>query len=221
MPWCFGRSGSVRASRMPKSASSAQVVQTFWPVTTHSSPSRTALVASDARSEPAPGSLNSWHHFSSLRTMGGRKRSRWSSVPWLNSAAAALLSPNGFSRVSRKRGEHGLDRAGDVIVDAQPAVLGRPRRHHQTGIGERGIPLPVVIGAADGSQGLSALRCGRTPLCGYRLIDPCRDDRHGVAGAGGFVDGKSRHDPLTALEFCRALFAEGAQALLEILAAAG
>ena len=61
IPRCFGASGSVRAIRMPKSACWALEVQTFWPSTTHSSPSRTARVASDARSEPAPGSLKSWH----------------------------------------------------------------------------------------------------------------------------------------------------------------
>ena len=32
------------------------VVHTFWPFTTHSSPSRTARVDSEARSEPEPGS---------------------------------------------------------------------------------------------------------------------------------------------------------------------
>ena len=74
MPLRFGASGSVRASRTPKSARCAQVVHTFCPVTTHSSPSRSARVASDARSEPAPGSLKSWHQISSLRTIGGRKR---------------------------------------------------------------------------------------------------------------------------------------------------
>ena len=98
MPLRLGTSGSVRASTTPKSALWAQVVQTFWPVSTHSSPSRSARMASEARSEPAPGSLNSWHHSSSLRTIGGRKRSRCSSVPWANSAGAARLSPSGLSR---------------------------------------------------------------------------------------------------------------------------
>ena len=98
MPLRFGTSGSVRASSTPKSARCAHVVHTFWPVTTHSSPSRSARVASDARSEPAPGSLNSWHHISSLRTIGGRNRSRCSSVPCANSAGAARLRPSGLSR---------------------------------------------------------------------------------------------------------------------------
>src|SRR5437660_963096 len=48
MPLCLGCSRSVRTSRMAKSDWSAHVVHTFWPVTIHSSPSRSALHASDA-----------------------------------------------------------------------------------------------------------------------------------------------------------------------------
>ena len=98
MPLRFGTSGSVRARHTPKSDTCAQVVHTFCPVSTHSSPSRSARMASDARSEPAPGSLKSWHHRSSLRTIGGRKRNRCSSVPWANSAGAARLRPSGLRR---------------------------------------------------------------------------------------------------------------------------
>ena len=47
---------------------------TFWPASTHSSPSRSARVLSDARSEPAPGSLKSWHQISSPRAIGGSRR---------------------------------------------------------------------------------------------------------------------------------------------------
>jgi len=72
IPWRLGTSGSVRASTTAQPARWAHVFQTFWPLSTQPSPSRSACVDSDARSEPAPGSLNSWHHTSSLRTMGGR-----------------------------------------------------------------------------------------------------------------------------------------------------
>ena len=65
MPWCLGTSGSVRTSSMPRSQNCAAEFHTFWPVTTNSSPSRTARHARPARSQPAPGSLNSWHHASS------------------------------------------------------------------------------------------------------------------------------------------------------------
>ncbi len=72
MPSCFDASGSVRAMRMPKLANWASEVQIFWPLTTHSSPSRTARVDSAARSEPAAGSLKSWHQISSPASSGTR-----------------------------------------------------------------------------------------------------------------------------------------------------
>ena len=50
----------------------ARVFHTFWPFTTHSSPSRTARVPSPAKSEPEPGSLNSWHQRSSPVNIGRR-----------------------------------------------------------------------------------------------------------------------------------------------------
>ena len=72
MPLCFGASGLVRAMRMPNFENCAPDVHTFWPFTTHSSPSRTARVVSDAKSLPAPGSLNSWHQISSPARSGNR-----------------------------------------------------------------------------------------------------------------------------------------------------
>ncbi len=56
-PRCLGASArSVRATNMRHLARCASVVQTFWPVTTQSSPSRTARVLSEARPEPESGS---------------------------------------------------------------------------------------------------------------------------------------------------------------------
>ena len=72
MPRCFGTSVSVRAMRMPNFDTWAPDVQTFWPLTMNSSPSRTARVESEARSLPAPGSLNSWHQTSSPVSSGKR-----------------------------------------------------------------------------------------------------------------------------------------------------
>ena len=59
MPWCFGTSGFDRTSSIPHFEMCARLVQTFCPLTTHESPSRTARIASPATSEPAPGSLKS------------------------------------------------------------------------------------------------------------------------------------------------------------------
>ena len=82
---------------------SALEVHTFCPFTIHWSPSRTARVDSPARSLPAPGSLNSWHHISSPRSVAGMYRCRCSSVPSsrmagptieCETAKAPVITPN-------------------------------------------------------------------------------------------------------------------------------
>ncbi len=93
MPRCPGVSGSVRAIRMPISANWPLEHHTFWPFTTNESPSGRAAVASDARSLPASGSLNSWHHNTSpLRVLGSQRRF-WSSVPARRIASPASTMP--------------------------------------------------------------------------------------------------------------------------------
>ena len=56
-PWWRDDSGSVRATTKHQCDTCASDVHTFWPFTTHSSPSRCARVATLARAEPALGSL--------------------------------------------------------------------------------------------------------------------------------------------------------------------
>ncbi len=68
MPRCFGMSGFVRAMTAPKSECCAPVVHTFCPLTTNSSPSRSARICSEATSLPAPGSENSCDQISSPRS---------------------------------------------------------------------------------------------------------------------------------------------------------
>ena len=74
MPLCFGASSveRVRARQMPWSATRPFEHHTFWPVSIQASPSRSALVDSDARSLPAPGSLKSWHHTAAPEASVGR-----------------------------------------------------------------------------------------------------------------------------------------------------
>ena len=103
MPRCLGWSGSVRVNRMPQSLYWAPEVHTFWPFTTHSSPSRTAVVRSPPRSEPATGSENSWHHTSSPLSMAGRKRSFWASVPWAMMVGPAMPMPTANTPVAATR----------------------------------------------------------------------------------------------------------------------
>ncbi len=66
-------SGSVRASTKQKCAQEAYDVQIFVPVRTYSSPSRTALSVSAARSVPACGSEKPWHQITSPAVI----RRRW------------------------------------------------------------------------------------------------------------------------------------------------
>ena len=95
IPWCF-RAGSVRARQMAQSAWRARDVHTFWPLSSQPPPTSPspfsagrALVRSDARSEPASGSLNSWHQVISARLVGPRKRSRWAWLPYFSIAGPA------------------------------------------------------------------------------------------------------------------------------------
>ena len=93
MPLCLGTSALVRATRMPQSLYWAPDVQTFCPFTTNTSPSRRARVLRPARSDPASGSENSWHHTSSPRSMAGRKRCFCASLPWAMSVGPHIPIP--------------------------------------------------------------------------------------------------------------------------------
>ena len=103
MPLCFGASGSVRAIMNIQWAYCAPDVQIFCPLITKSSPSRTARVCSDARSEPEPGSLNPWHHCTSPERMRPRCSFFWSSLPWTISVGPTIetpMPPTGGTRFS-------------------------------------------------------------------------------------------------------------------------
>ena len=102
----------------------ADEVQTFWPFTVHSSPSRTARVASPARSDPAPGSLNSWHQTASPVHSGRSQRSCCSAVPKARMVGAAMPRPMAF-------------RSGRLV--GAPAAA---NSSSTTGCNERGSPCP-------------------------------------------------------------------------------
>jgi hypothetical protein len=71
-PACRVESGSLRVSRMQKSAMCAKDDQTFCPETTKPPFSWRALVLTPARSEPAPGSEKPWHQIYSAASSGCR-----------------------------------------------------------------------------------------------------------------------------------------------------
>ena len=89
----LGSSGSVVAASTHHGAICAYDVQTFCPVINQPSPSGTARVRSDPRSEPASGSLKPWHQMTSPAAIGGRCWSRCASVPWRIKAGPTQLTP--------------------------------------------------------------------------------------------------------------------------------
>ena len=89
-PW---GASPVRASSSPRSAAGPSDVHTFWPDTTHDPSSRRrARVLTAPRSEPASGSLKSWHQIVSAERMAGSSAC-WSGVPCSISVGPTMLSP--------------------------------------------------------------------------------------------------------------------------------
>ena len=94
---------------------------TFWPLTIHSSPSRTARVASPARSEPAPGSEKSWHQISSPVNIGRSARLRSSSLPCVTIVGPASDRPkNSMPCGAARPPRAGAGRCGAARAAASP-----------------------------------------------------------------------------------------------------
>ena len=81
-PRCLGTSQLVRARHSPQSDHHAPVVHTFEPLSTHWSPSRTAVVRAPATSDPPLGSDRNCIQSASPFKMAGKWRSFCSSVPY-------------------------------------------------------------------------------------------------------------------------------------------
>ena len=79
MPSCFGTSGFVRTVAKPMPATCAPLVHTFWPLTSQPPSTRVAFVLMPAASDPASGSLKSWHQVTSWSRAGCTQRATWSS----------------------------------------------------------------------------------------------------------------------------------------------
>ena len=93
MPLCLGPSVSVRASTPHQRAYWPQETQVLEPLSTKWSSSSVARVRSDARSEPASGSLKPWHQISSAERIEGMYRRRCSSLPKRSSDGPSTPSP--------------------------------------------------------------------------------------------------------------------------------
>jgi hypothetical protein len=97
MPLCLGAFGSVRTKVNKTSASWAPDVHTFCQLTTKSSPSNTARVRREARSDPAPGSLIPSDAVISARRIGTAHRRCCSGDPKEMSDAEMMPTPCGLN----------------------------------------------------------------------------------------------------------------------------
>ena len=94
MPACLGTArGSVFTSRATTPARRAFVIHVLLPLTTYSSPSRTAVVRIDCRSDPPPGSVSAIAALISPVAILGSSRVRCSSVPNVKMSLAMTLCP--------------------------------------------------------------------------------------------------------------------------------
>ncbi len=98
------------------------MIQFFAPVTTHSSPSRTARVIIPAGSEPASGSESAKAGVHSPEAHGGRNRVLSSSEP--NSLIGSVpsswtISISALEAHARATSEHQRARAGAAVLDVE------------------------------------------------------------------------------------------------------
>ena len=133
MPLCLGASGLVRTVARPYLLRCAPLVQTFWPLMIQPPSVLVALVLMPAASDPAPGSLNSWHQITSWFRAG-------------NHPARDLLGGGVLDqREDDPAGDpvrRALDaRGAELLLDHQlldrarvPAPWLRPVRHHVAGL---------------------------------------------------------------------------------------
>ena len=90
-PACAGAAsaaGTVRVTAIIQSARSTLEIQTFWPLTRKSSPSRRALVLISTALEPASGSVRPKLNCRSPEASPGSSSCFCSSVPWRTSVVA-------------------------------------------------------------------------------------------------------------------------------------
>ena len=180
MPSRFCSVGSVRAMQHP-------VVGEVRPGAPHLlagddplvAVARRARVASDARSEPAPGSEKSWHHTSSLRhdrreeagllLVGAPGQDRGPGEVEAEDVEPAEVVRRELASTAR----------ASRLSSAEAAVLTRPHRGDEPDARERGVPGLVVGPGTDLAQLGARRRAPRLPATptGSRWLGPLLHDR--------------------------------------------
>ncbi len=139
MPACFGASGLVRTVASPRWQYWAPLVHTFCPLTIQPPSTRVPRVVTAAASDPASGSLNSWHQTYSPMSVLKTQRSTWSGVAYWFTVMMfhpVMPRPGTFTPAAR---------SSSSITICSTAPAARPQ-----GPGQCGTSSPVST---------SALRC--------------------------------------------------------------
>src|SRR3970040_297875 len=122
------------------------LVQTFWPLMTYQSPSRTARVWRLAMSLPASGSEKPWHQSSSALRILPRCRALCAGVPWVMSVGPSMEMP---PRVAGRRrvGARHLFVENDLLHDRDTAaaVLGGPVEADVARFMHRALPFAQPV----------------------------------------------------------------------------
>ena len=150
MPACLGASGLVRTVAKPRSLLWASLVQTFWPLTTQPPSTRVPLVLTAAASEPASGSLKSWHQTYSPIKVFSTQRCTWSGVAyWLTVMMFQPVMPRCGTLIA---GPLELLIDDQLLHGAGRAPPGNgPVRDHQAGVQQR-LALFVAVEVGEGGD---------------------------------------------------------------------
>ena len=193
-----------------------------------SSATRAARVDSDARSLPAPGSLNSWHHSSSAGRMRGSQRARCSGVPCASSVGPTRLMPiRPTSSGARARASSSVTMKCSTAPAPRPpyssghgtpthrppassACHSRPNATSSARLAKRGgKPLPYSHGRCSRSQARTSSRSRASSAVGARSNGavsrgrrwgrtPARWDRCRSAAGGRSSSAAPRSSPSSA-----------------------
>ena len=190
MPRCLGASGSVRQSTKIQLADWPAEVQIFWPLMTHSSPSRTARqprltevgagVGLGVALAPDVGAVDDAGQEVRLLLVGADGED--GVADHLDAERVVGAARGGAGLLELLGEDDGLE-----LAQAAAAVLARPRRGQVALLGQQGPPGGVEVG--DGGlvgEGADAGPCGREVL-GQEGLDLLAV-RLGLGGIGGLHD---------------------------------
>ena len=171
IPACLRTSGSgfVRTSISQYSATWPKLVQIFWPLSTYSSPSRSARVRRLARSDPAFGSEKPWHQTCSPLSIAGRWKAFCSGGAFGDQGRAGVELGDEVAAHVRRTRPLGLLDVDEVLGGrgAAAAELLRPVDPRVPGVEQRALPAGVVL-APPGPVVLLGLRRQRR----HDLLEP-------------------------------------------------